>query len=60
MPSPESSGGEPIVLMTEGEVSPEETVLVVRHLEKQGFAVEVSSLDPLVLQLTCPSAIETQ
>jgi hypothetical protein len=58
--SPGSTGGEPIVLMTEGDVSPEETVLIVRHLERQGFAVEVCSLEPFELLVTCPSAIETE
>jgi hypothetical protein len=35
-------------------VSPEETVLIVRHLERQGFAVAVCGTEPLVLQLTIP------
>lgn len=42
----------------EGPMSPEELVVVVRHLQNQGFRVGVESADPLVLQLTLPPGIE--
>lgn len=43
---------DPIVMEVEDEMSPEEVVLIVRHLSDQGFRVQVNSLDPLVLVLT--------
>jgi hypothetical protein len=46
---------EPIVMMVEELMTEEEVVLVVRHLQGQGFLVEVSSIEPMVLVLTCPS-----
>lgn len=39
-------------------LTPEEVVMIVRHLTDQGFAVAVHSTDPLELLLTVPSEME--
>jgi hypothetical protein len=48
------SGGLTTILMETEPMQPEELILILRYLEKQGFRPRVLTEDPLVLALDLP------